>query len=113
MPISESAINWLQRYREEVRTGFAIEPDPHNLFFDKTGLPITPDQLSRRVTRYPKEADIFKSGDCHVFRHTVAALMPDNGAADIRFYSAKAGAYEYPLHRNIHPCVNRESQASP
>jgi len=43
VPISERAVHWLQRYLEEVRTGFAIEPDPHSLFLDKTGLPLIPD----------------------------------------------------------------------
>ena len=47
VPVSERAVHWLQRYLEEVRTGFAIEPGPHNLFLDKTGQPMTPDQLSR------------------------------------------------------------------
>ena len=90
VPISERAVHWLQRYLEEVRTGFAIEPDPHNVFLDKTGLPMTPDQLSRRVTKYIKEADIGKGGSCHLFRHTVATLMLDNGA-DIRFIQQMLG----------------------
>ena len=90
VPISERAVHWLQRYLEEVRTGFAIEPDPHNIFLDKTGLPMTPDQLSRRVTKYIKEADIDKGGSCHLLRHTVATLMLDNGV-DIRFIQQMLG----------------------
>ena len=90
VPISERAVHWLQKYLEEVRSGFVIEPDPHNLFLDKTGVPMTPDQLSRRVTKYIKEADIGKSGSCHLFRHTVATLMLDNGA-DIRFIQQMLG----------------------
>ena len=68
VPISERAVHWLQRYLEEVRT----EPDPHNVFLGKTGLPMTPDQLSRRVTKYIKVAGIAKGGSCHLFRHAVA-----------------------------------------
>ena len=74
IPISERAVHWLQRYLEEVRTG----------------LPMMPDQLSRRVTKYIKEADIGKGGCCHLFRHTVATLMLDNGA-DIRFIQQMLG----------------------
>ncbi len=90
VPISERAVSWVQRYLEEVRTGFAIEPDPHNLFLDRTGLPLTPNQLSRLATKYIKQADIGKSGSCHLFRHTVATLMMDNGA-DIRFIQQMLG----------------------
>ncbi len=90
VPISERAVQWLKRYLEEVRSDFAIEPDPHNVFLDRTGQPLTPDQLSRLVTKYIKQADIGKSGSCHLFRHTVATLMLDNGA-DIRFIQQMLG----------------------
>jgi integrase/recombinase XerD len=90
VPISERATGWLKRYLEDVRTGFAIEPDPENLFLEKTGLPLTPDRLSRLVAKYIKQADIGKTGSCHLFRHTVATLMLDNGA-DIRFIQQMLG----------------------
>lgn len=77
-------------YLEDVRTGFAIEPDPENLFLEKAGLPLTPDRLSRLVAKYIKQADIGKTGSCHLFRHTVATLMLDNGA-DIRFIQQMLG----------------------
>lgn len=73
-----------------MRTGFAIESDPENLFLEKTGLPLTPDRLSRLVAKYIKQADIGKTGSCHLFRHTVATLMLDNGA-DIRFIQQMLG----------------------
>jgi integrase/recombinase XerD len=90
VPVSERAIGWLKRYLEAVRTGFAIESDPENLFLEKTGLPLTPDRLSRLVAKYIKQADIGKTGSCHLFRHTVATLMLDNGA-DIRFIQQMLG----------------------
>lgn len=90
VPISERAMGWLKRYLENVRTGFAIEPDPNNLFLEPTGLPLTPDRLSRLVAKYIKQADIGKTGSCHLFRHTVATLMLDNGA-DIRFIQQMLG----------------------
>jgi integrase/recombinase XerD len=71
---------------------------------------MTPDQLSRRVTKYIKEVDIGKTGSCHLFRHTVA-LMLGNGA-DIRFIQQKLGHVSIGT-RDIHPCVNREAEANP
>jgi integrase/recombinase XerD len=90
VPISERASGWITRYLNEVRTGFAIEPDPQNVFLERVGLPINPDRLSRLVTKYIKQADIGKKGSCHLFRHTVATLMLDNGA-DIRFIQQMLG----------------------
>lgn len=90
VPISDRAMGWLKRYLDEVRTGFAIEPDPENVFLESTGQPLTPDKLSRLVSKYIKQADIGKGGSCHLFRHTVATLMLDNGA-DIRFIQQMLG----------------------
>ncbi|WP_347332707.1 site-specific tyrosine recombinase XerC [Marinimicrobium locisalis] len=90
VPISDRAMGWLKRYLDEVRIGFAIEPDPENVFLESTGQPLTPDKLSRLVSKYIKQADIGKGGSCHLFRHTVATLMLDNGA-DIRFIQQMLG----------------------
>ncbi len=117
-------MQWLTHYRDEARIGFAIEPDPHNLFLERTGQPLTPDRLSRLVTKYIKQADIGKSGSCHLFRHTVATLMLDNGA-DIRFIQqmlghASIGTTEIYTHVSIvklkqiheltHPTMHREER---
>ena len=77
-------------YLAEIRIGFAIEPDPETLFLEMNGLPLTPDCLSRLVSKYIKEAKIGKSGSCHLFRHTVATLMLENGA-DIRLIQQMLG----------------------
>ncbi|MBL4865527.1 MAG: site-specific tyrosine recombinase XerC [Pseudomonadales bacterium] len=124
VPISERAIEWLKKYLDEVRIGFAIEPDPQNIFLEKNGQPITPDRLSRLVTKYIKQADIGKSGSCHLFRHTVATLMMDNGA-DIRFIQQMLGhasiltteIYTHvsivklkQVHELTHPTMHRQRQ---
>ena len=90
VPVSDRATDWIKRYLEEVRIGFAIEPDPENIFLERTGLALTPDRLSRLVAKYIKQADLGKTGSCHLFRHTVATLMLDNGA-DIRFIQQMLG----------------------
>jgi integrase/recombinase XerD len=90
VPIGERAIEWLQTYQEEIRPGFVVEPDSQQIFIEPNGLPLTPDRLSRLVTKYIKQADVGKTGSCHLFRHTVATLMLDNGA-DIRFIQQMLG----------------------
>ena len=90
VPISDRAMGWVKRYMEDARGGFAIEPDPENVFLEPTGQPLDPARLSRLVAKYIKQADIGKNGSCHLFRHTVATLMLDNGA-DIRFIQQMLG----------------------
>lgn len=70
--------------------GFAIEPDPGSAFLESTGQPLTPDKLSRLVSKYIKQVDIGKGGSCHLFCHAVATLMLDN-SADIRFIQQMLG----------------------
>jgi len=124
VPISQRATEWIKKYLDEVRIGFAIEPDPQNVFLEKNGQPITPDRLSRLVTKYIKQADIGKSGSCHLFRHTVATLMLDNGA-DIHFIQQMLGhvsirtteIYTYvsivklkQIHEMTHPTLHRKPE---
>lgn len=90
VPIGERAIEWLQKYLEDIRPGFVVEPDTQQIFIESNGLPLSPDRLSRLVTKYIKQADVGKTGSCHLFRHTVATLMLDNGA-DIRFIQQMLG----------------------
>ncbi len=54
------------------------------------GEAFSPNGLSALVARYIKNADIGKRGSCHLFRHTCATLMLENGA-DVRFIQAMLG----------------------
>ncbi|MBB3060476.1 site-specific tyrosine recombinase XerC [Microbulbifer rhizosphaerae] len=90
VPIAARAVEWIQHYLHDVRLFWAVEPDPENLFLEPNGQPITDDRLSRIVAKYIKQADIGKTGACHLFRHTVATLMLENGA-DIRYIQQLLG----------------------
>jgi integrase/recombinase XerD len=67
-----------------------VEPDPQLLFLSKTGEVFHVDALSWLARRYVDSAGIGKRGSCHLFRHSMATAMLENGA-DIRFIQALLG----------------------
>ncbi|MEO0811247.1 MAG: site-specific tyrosine recombinase XerC [Myxococcota bacterium] len=90
VPLGARALAWVERYLSEVRPGLAPEPDGGTLFLTAAGEEFSPNRMSDLVSGYITQADIGKRGSCHVFRHTVATLMLENGA-DIRFIQAMLG----------------------
>jgi integrase/recombinase XerD len=91
IPIGERALSWIERYLIEVRPSLLIgDAAGATLFLTRAGQAFTPDQLSLLVKNYIVAADIGKSGSCHLFRHTMATLMLENGA-DIRYIQAMLG----------------------
>lgn len=90
IPIGERALLWINRYLEEVRPSFVMEPDDGTLFLTNLREAFTVNRLSQLVRDYVKAADIGKTGACHLFRHTMATLMLENGA-DIRFIQQMLG----------------------
>jgi integrase/recombinase XerD len=90
IPIGQRAIKWIEKYLYELRPSLVVEPDESYLFLSKIGKPFTGESLGLIVRKYIKSADIGKSGSCHLFRHTMATLMLENGA-DIRFIQQMLG----------------------
>ena len=93
IPIGERALGWIDRYQNEVRPELVVGRDPATLatlFLTHTGEPFTPNRLTQLVRGYVQAADLGKSGSCHLFRHTMATLMLENGA-DIRYIQAMLG----------------------
>jgi len=84
VPLGERAISWLEKYLSESRPKLAIEPDDGTLFLASHGEGLTLNRLSRLVRSYIDAAEVKKPGACHLFRHSMATLMLENGA-DIRF----------------------------
>lgn len=83
VPVGERALAWITKYEREARPKLLSDPDERHLFLNQYGHPLSPDGLSWRVRDYFKQAGIEKRGACHLFRHTMATAMLDNGA-DIR-----------------------------
>jgi integrase/recombinase XerD len=84
VPIGERAIAWLQKYIYEARPQLAMEPDDMTLFLTAQGEPFSRDHMTSNVKARIDAAKLGKTGACHLFRHTMATLMHENGA-DIRF----------------------------
>jgi integrase/recombinase XerD len=90
VPIGERAVAWLQKYIRESRPQLAVEPDDMTVFLTAQGEPFSRCYLSYAVRERIDAAKLGKSGSCHLFRHTMATLMHENGA-DIRFIQQMLG----------------------
>ena len=90
VPIGERALRWVEKYAHDARPSLVVPPETGRLFLTNLGDELNPEWLSKLVREYLKRAEIEKRGSCHLFRHTVATLMLDNGA-DIRFIQEMLG----------------------
>ena len=90
VPIGERAQRWVEKYLNEVRSQYSVDPSETTLFLNYKGRGIVPDSLSFMVRDYIEQAKINKTGSCHLFRHTMATVMLENGA-DIRFIQEMLG----------------------
>lgn len=93
IPIGERAIQWIDKYVLDVRPSLVSPPDDGTLFLTHTGEPFTPGRMTQLVRNYVDASKIGKKGACHLFRHTMATLMLENGA-DIRFIQQMLGHAE-------------------
>jgi len=90
VPIGERAVQWLQKYIRESRPQLVSEPDDFTVFLTAQGEPFSRDHLSFTVKERIDAAQLGKTGSCHLFRHTMATLMHENGA-DIRYIQQMLG----------------------
>ena len=90
VPIGERALLWVDKYLNDVRPYHQRPSSPSNLFLDGVGKALDPHRVGRSVKKYVKQANIDKEGSCHLFRHTMATVMLNNGA-DIRFIQQMLG----------------------
>lgn len=90
IPIGDRAMAWIDKYKIEVRSEYAMQPDHQHLFITSAGDMLSGNRLSELVKGYIDAANINKQGSCHLFRHSMATLMLENGA-DIRYIQAMLG----------------------
>lgn len=93
VPIGERAVLWVEKYLEAARPSLVGIADDGTLFLTNLHEPFTPNRLTQLVRDYVSAADLGKKGACHLFRHTCATLMHENGA-DIRFIQQLLGHAE-------------------
>jgi len=84
VPIGPRALRWVEKYLQDVRPLLCIDTRQQGLFMTSYGDPFNRDVLSRMVSKIIDEADIGRTGSCHLLRHTCAMHMLEGGA-DIRF----------------------------
>jgi integrase/recombinase XerD len=90
VPIGLRALLWIARYVEHAREKLLLDPKEPALFVTIHGRRLDPDSLTEYVRRYIETSGVGKPGSCHLFRHSMATLMLENGA-DIRFIQAMLG----------------------
>ena len=90
VPIGERAVKWTEKYLIEVRPNLLPHHEETALFVTRHGDRFSPHNLGNLVKKRIVEAGIKVDGACHVFRHSMATLMLENGA-DIRYIQELLG----------------------
>lgn len=85
VPLGKRAAGWVLRYLDEVRPHFLPkEGETDILFLTNAGDSLRANYLTWKVKDYIKAAGVLIIGSCHMFRHSMATSMLENGA-DIRY----------------------------
>lgn len=90
VPIGERACAWLRKYLDDVRPGLIVGEDNGVLFLTEYGEPLIKNRVSDLIKKYMDAVGIDKPGSCHLFRHSMATHMLENGA-DIRYIQMMLG----------------------
>ncbi|EYU13188.1 site-specific tyrosine recombinase XerC [Photorhabdus aegyptia] len=91
VPIGTRALHWLERYLDHVRPHLAWKHDSGHVFITRKGKPLARTTLTLMVGKtIREEAKLNKPGACHLFRHSMATQMLENGA-DTRHIQALLG----------------------
>lgn len=90
VPIGARGLGWIERYVREARPELLRGAESEALFLGAGGDGLAVGYLTHLVRGYVERAALGKRGSCHLFRHSMATLMLENGA-DVRFVQAMLG----------------------
>ena len=90
IPVSSRCLEWVSKFVREERASYLVTADDGTVFLNDAGEPFPRHQVTALVRRYVRDSGIGKTGGCHLFRHTVATLMLENGA-DVRVIQEMLG----------------------
>ncbi len=90
IPIGARALQWITKYRIDIRYKLESPQSEDNLFLTDYGERYGRSNLGKMVKDHMIQAGINYEGSCHLFRHAMATHMLENGA-DIRFIQSMLG----------------------
>jgi integrase/recombinase XerD len=89
-PIGQRALQWIRKYVREARSLLGPSPDEPTLFLNMIGVRMKANRLGTQVHEMIRAAHVGKCGSCHLFRHTFATLLMENGC-DVRHVQEMLG----------------------
>ena len=114
VPIGARALRWINRYLTEARPILVGRKKREHLFISRTGEALSPSGASILVREYLDKAGIHTRGACHMFRHSMATAMLENGA-DIRYIQEMLGHADLKttqIYTHVNPYKLREIHAA-
>ena len=90
VPIGDRAVHWIEKYLLDVRPRLCPSLNEQAVFLNTLGTRMNANRLGSQVHGIIRSAGIGKSGSCHLFRHTFATLLLENGC-DVRYVQEMLG----------------------
>jgi len=128
VPVGHEALAWVAQYLREVRPRLTQRAGSGHLFVTNKGTGLKPGTLTMIGGKTIREqARLDKPGACHIFRHSMATQMLDNGAdtrhiqailgheklETTQVYTKVAIASLQRVHEKTHPAEKRRRKKAP
>lgn len=80
IPLNDRVVEWYENYMTFIRPKLVAGEDDGYFILNRHGVGFKPSALAARVKTYIKKAGFEIRGACHIFRHSVATCIMNNGA---------------------------------